>query len=335
MAATPTVVLVTGGAGYVGSHVCKALAASGFLPITYDNLSRGHRWAVKWGPLEEGDILDRRRLDAVIAAYKPVAALHFAALSLVGQSVAAPADYWRVNLCGSLTLLEALVAANVKTFVFSSTAAVFGMPEQTPIPESHRTAPINPYGQTKLAVEAVLRDFDAAYGLRATALRYFNAAGADPSGTIGEDHHPETHLIPLVLDAAAGRRADIAVFGDDYDTPDGTCLRDYIHVADLADAHVLALRRLLGGGESRFFNLGNGNGFSVRQVIDAARAVTGRDFAVRMDKRRAGDPSALVADATAAKATLGWAPQRAALDVQIADAWRWHQAHFSPSVGMP
>lgn len=322
-------VLVTGGAGYVGSHCCKALAFAGFRPIVYDNLSTGHDWAVKWGPLEQGDVLDRARLDEVIAKHKPVAALHFAALSQVGESMTQPARYWRVNVAGSLTLLEALIAAEVKCFVFSSTAAIFGIPDRVPIVEDQLHAPINPYGQSKLAVEHILKDFTAAYGLRATALRYFNAAGADAQSEIGEDHSPESHLIPLVLDAAAGRRPDIAMFGEDYPTPDGTCLRDYIHVADLADAHVLALKRLLGGGETRFFNLGNGNGFSVREVIATAKQVTGRDFAVRVAARRAGDPPSLVADATQAKATLGWAPQRAALQVQIADAWRWHQSHFA------
>lgn len=322
-------VLVTGGAGYVGSHCCKALAFAGFQPIVYDNLSTGHDWAVKWGPLEEGDVLDRARLDAVIARYKPVAALHFAALSQVGESMADPARYWRVNVVGSLTLLEALLAGGVRNFVFSSTAAIFGVPDRVPIVEDQAHAPINPYGQSKLAVERIIADFSGAYGLRATALRYFNAAGADVDSEIGEAHEPESHLIPLVLDAAAGRRAEIAVYGEDYPTPDGTCLRDYIHVADLADAHVLSLKRLMGGGETRFFNLGNGNGFSVREVIAAAKAVTGRNFAVRMAPRRPGDPPSLVADSTQAKAALSWAPQRAALEVQIADAWRWHQSYFA------
>lgn len=323
-----TTVLVTGGAGYVGSHCCKALAAAGFLPVTYDNLGRGHRWAVNWGPLEEGDILNRTRLDAVMARHKPVAVLHFAALTYVGESMTDPAHYYRVNTTGALTILEAMKAASVPCFVFSSTAATYGVPQVSPMPESHPQAPINPYGQSKLMVERMLRDFGAAYGLRSTALRYFNAAGADPDARIGEDHDPETHLIPLVLDAAARRRPDIAVFGEDYETPDGTCVRDYIHVGDLADAHVLALRRLLAGGDSEFFNLGNGNGFSVREVITAAGKVTGRDIPVRRGERRAGDPAVLVADATRAKTVLGWKPQRAALEVQIADAWRWHQKHF-------
>ena len=233
-----TTVLVTGGAGYVGSHCCKALAAAGFLPVTYDNLSRGHRWAVNWGPLEEGDILDRARLDAAIARHKPTAVLHFAALTYVGESTTDPALYYRVNTTGALTILEAMKAAAVPCFVFSSTAATYGVPQSSPMAESHPQAPINPYGESKLMVEHMLRDFGAAYGLRSTPLRYFNAAGADGEAKIGEDHDPETHLIPLVLDAAAGRRADIAVFGEDYATPDGTCVRDYVHVADLADAHV-------------------------------------------------------------------------------------------------
>ena len=323
-----TTVLVTGGAGYVGSHCCKALAAAGFLPVTYDNLSRGHRWAVNWGPLEEGDILDRARLDAAIARHKPTAVLHFAALTYVGESTTDPALYYRVNTTGALTILEAMKAAAVPCFVFSSTAATYGVPQSSPMAESHPQAPINPYGESKLMVEHMLRDFGAAYGLRSTPLRYFNAAGADGEAKIGEDHDPETHLIPLVLDAAAGRRADIAVFGEDYATPDGTCVRDYVHVADLADAHVLALRRLLDGGESQAFNLGNGNGFSVREVIAAAGRVTGRPIPVRRGERRAGDPPVLVADSSRAKSVLGWKPTRAALDVQIADAWRWHQRHF-------
>lgn len=324
-----TTVLVTGGAGYVGSHCCKALAEAGFMPVTYDSLDRGHRWAVNWGPLEEGDILDRARLDAVIARHKPAAVLHFAALTYVGESITDPALYYRVNTTGALTILEAMKAASVPCFVFSSTAATYGVPQVTPMPETHPQSPINPYGESKLMVEHMLRDFDAAYGLRSTALRYFNAAGADPDAQIGEDHDPETHLIPLVLDAAAGRRADIAVFGEDYDTPDGTCVRDYVHVADLADAHVLALRRLLSGGASRVFNLGNGNGFSVREVIAAAGKATGRPIAVRRGERRAGDPPVLVADSSRAKSELGWKPARAALEVQIADAWRWHQRHFT------
>lgn len=323
-----TTVLVTGGAGYVGSHCCKALAEAGFLPVAYDNLSRGHRWAVNWGPLEEGNILDRARLDAAIARHKPAAVLHFAALTYVGESTTEPALYYRVNTTGALTILEAMKAAAVSCFVFSSTAATYGVPQVSPMPESHPQVPINPYGESKLMVEHMLRDFDVAYGLRSTALRYFNAAGADPEAKIGEDHDPETHLIPLVLDAAAGRRADIAVFGEDYDTPDGTCLRDYVHVADLADAHVLALRRLLAGGTTQVFNLGNGNGFSVREVIAAAGRVTGREIAVRRGERRAGDPPVLVADSRRAKSELGWKPRRAALETQIADAWRWHQRHF-------
>ena len=323
-----TTVLVTGGAGYVGSHCCKALADAGFLPVTYDNLERGHRWAVNWGPLEEGNILDRARLDAVMARHKPAAVLHFAALTYVGESTTEPALYYRVNTTGALTILEAMKAAAVPCFVFSSTAATYGVPQVSPMSETHPQSPINPYGESKLMVERMLRDFGAAYGLRSTALRYFNAAGADPDAKIGEDHDPETHLIPLVLDAAAGRRNDIAVFGEDYDTPDGTCIRDYIHVADLADAHVLALRRLLSGGDTQFFNLGNGNGFSVREVIAAAGQVTGRKIPVRRGERRAGDPAVLVADSTRAKSVLGWKPQRAKLDVQIADAWRWHQRHF-------
>lgn len=323
-----TTVLVTGGAGYVGSHCCKALAAAGFLPVTYDSLERGHRWAVNWGPLEEGNILDRARLDDVIVRHKPAAVLHFAALTYVGELTTDPALYYRVNTTGALTILEAMKSAAVPCFVFSSTAATYGVPQVSPMPESHPQSPINPYGESKLMVEHMLRDFGAAYGLRSTPLRYFNAAGANSEAKVGEDHDPETHLIPLVLDAAAGRRVDIAVFGEDYATPDGTCVRDYVHVADLADAHVLALRRLLAGGELQAFNLGNGNGFSVREVIAAAGQVTGRPIPVRRGDRRAGDPPVLVANSSRAKSVLGWKPARAALEVQIADAWRWHQRHF-------
>ncbi|MGE5538417.1 MAG: UDP-glucose 4-epimerase GalE [Gemmatimonas sp.] len=328
---TDKTVLVTGGAGYVGSHVCLALAAAGYRPVVYDNLSRGHRWAVQFGPLEEGEIGDARRLAEVFAKHRPSAVLHFAALTYVGESVSEPALYYRNNVAGTLTLLEAMRAADVRTIVFSSTAAVYGEPAVSPIPESVTLDPINPYGRSKLMAERVIGDFVAAYGFRAAALRYFNAAGADGDSRIGEDHDPETHLIPLVLDAAAGRRKSITVFGEDYPTEDGTCIRDYIHVLDLAEAHVRALAFLSGSGEARFLglNLGTGSGASVRQVIDAARRVTGRDIPVQTGARRPGDPPALVADPSRAMAMLGWKPKRAALDTVVADAWKWHQRHFS------
>jgi UDP-arabinose 4-epimerase len=259
-------ILVTGGAGYIGSHVCKALHAAGYNPVTYDNLSSGHDWAVKWGPLERGDILDAPRLKEVFASYKPAAVMHFAALIVVGESVENPAKYYRNNVAGSLSLLEAMRAQGVNHFIFSSTAAVYGLPEIVPISETATERPINPYGETKLIVERMLRDFGGAYGLNWTALRYFNAAGADPDGEIGEAHDPETHLIPIVLEAIQGKRGRVNVFGTVYDTRDGTCVRDYIHVCDLADAHVAALDRVRRGGSSTAYNLGNGAGFTVHEV---------------------------------------------------------------------
>lgn len=326
-------VFVTGGAGYVGSHACKALARAGHLPVVYDNLSRGHEWAVKWGPLEVGDLLDRERLASVLADHRPAAALHFAAFTYVGESVREPGRYWRNNVAGSLSLLEATIAAGIDALVFSSTGAVYGAPRAVPIAEDHPTDPLSPYAATKLAVERMLADFDAAHGLRSVALRYFNAAGADPEGELGEAHEPETHLIPLVLDAAAGRAAGIDIFGSDYDTPDGTCVRDFIHVSDLADAHVRALDWLLAGGRSEVFNLGTGEGHSVREVIEAVRRVTDRQVAVRTRPRRQGDVARLVADPAKARRVLGWKPERAALEAQIADAWGWRGSGVAAETG--
>lgn len=316
-------VLVTGGAGFVGSHACKALHAAGFAPVTYDDLSGGHEDAVRWGPLERGDIRDGARLRDVLARHRPVAALHFAARIEAGESMRDPATFHAVNVEGTRCLLEALQRADIASCVLSSTAAVYGAPQTTPIAEDHPLRPINPYGETKLAAETLLADFAARHGSRFAALRYFNAAGADPDGELGERHDPETHLIPLVLQAAAGQRAHITVYGSDYETPDGTCIRDYVHVADLADAHVLALRHLLDGGASLRLNLGTGQGWSVRQVIETARRVTRREIRVQDSGRREGDPPALVADARQARRVLGWQPLRAALETQIADAWRW------------
>jgi UDP-arabinose 4-epimerase len=318
-------ILVTGGAGYIGSHACKALARAGYTPIAFDNLVYGHRWSVQWGPLEEGDILDRGRLEEVLKKYKPSAVMHFAAYAYVGESVENPGKYYRNNVAGTVNLLEALRDNDIKKLIFSSTCATYGVPERNPIPEDHPQDPINPYGASKLMIERVLRDFDAAHGLRSISLRYFNAAGADPDAEIGEDHDPETHLIPLVLDAAAGIRPHITVFGDDYDTPDGTCIRDYIHVADLADAHLLALKSLENGAASTAFNLGNGQGFSVNQVISTARRVTDREIPVKTGARRAGDPPQLVGDASRAIAILGWKPRFAALEDIVQSAWKWHQ----------
>ncbi len=318
-------ILVTGGAGYIGSHVCKALAAAGYLPVTFDNLVYGHRRAVQWGPLVEGDILDRAALDEAFEEHKPVAIIHFAAFAYVGESVANPGKYYRNNVVGSLTLLEAARDWGVDEMVFSSTCATYGTPASVPIAESQPQRPINPYGTSKLMIEKMMGDFAIAHGLRSIALRYFNAAGADPDGEIGESHDPETHLIPLVLDAAAGVRPDVTIFGDQHPTPDGTCIRDYIHVCDLAQAHVLALQALESGNPGAAYNLGNGRGFSVKEVIEVARAVTGRQIQVRVGPARAGDPARLIADATLVRKELGWRPQFADLPGIIDTAWRWHQ----------
>lgn len=318
-------VLVVGGAGYVGSQTCKALAAAGLVPVVYDDLSNGHDWAVRWGPLERGDLRDQARLAAVIERHRPVAAVHFAALIEAGVSVLDPARFYATNVAGTLALLEAMRGTGLRRLVFSSTAAVYGEPALVPIPERHPLAPVNPYGRTKAAVEWMLGDFARAYGIGWVALRYFNAAGADPDGELGEAHDPETHLIPLVLDAAAGRRPEVLVFGDDYPTPDGTCVRDYVHVADLASAHVLALAHLERGGGGGAFNLGNGAGFSVAQVIETAGRVVGRPVPFRVAPRRPGDPPTLVSDSARASAELGWRPARPDLETMIADAWRWYQ----------
>ena len=319
-----TVVLVTGGAGYVGGHACKALAAAGYTPVVYDNLVKGHRWAVKWGPLEEGDLLDRARLDEVFHEHKPAAVMHFAAYSEVGESIADQGKYYRNNVLGTLTLLEAMRDHGVGHIVFSSTCAVYGEPQSTPISEGQPLNPINPYGVTKLTVARMLADFGAAHGLCSVALRYFNAAGADPDGEIGEVHEPETHLIPLVLDVALDRRPHISVFGNDYEIPDGTCVRDYIHVADLAEAHILALKTVMSQGSLPSVNLATGQGASVMAVIEAAHQVTGRPIEHRIAPRQSGDPPVLVADAELAKTVLGWSASRPSLECQIRDAWRWH-----------
>lgn len=317
-------VLVTGGAGYVGSHTCKALAGKGFEPVAYDNLSRGNRWAVKWGPLEEGDIGDEARLAKVLNRYRPVALMHFAAFAYVGESVKQPLLYYQNNVGNSATLFHAIIKTRPIPVVFSSTCATYGVPKKIPIPEEHSQRPINPYGFSKLAVERMLADLGHAAGLRSVALRYFNAAGADPEGDIGEAHDPEPHLIPRVLTAARGGTA-VPVHGNDYETPDGTCIRDYIHVTDLADAHVRALDYLLSGGSSCALNLANARGYSVMEVIKAAQQVVGKVIRVETAPRRPGDPAVLVGAAGRARAVLGWAPTRSALDVQIADAWNWMQ----------
>ena len=316
-------VLVTGGAGYVGSHACKALAAAGYAPVAYDNLSRGHAWAVQWGPLERGDLLDQERLARAIRRHRPMAVLHFAALACVGESVADPRIYYHNNVAGTMNLLDAMHAHGVGRIVFSSSCAVYGIPQRVPIPEDHPQRPINPYGHSKRMIEQMLRDHAAAYGLRAVSLRYFNAAGADPGGEIGEEHEPETHLIPLVLQVAAGLRRRLTVHGIDYETRDGTCVRDYVHASDLADAHVLALKSLNRTRGVTAMNLGTGKGYSVREVIDAARRVTGRAIPVRTGRRRPGDPPVLVGDARLARRALGWRPRHQDIHEIIATAWDW------------
>jgi UDP-arabinose 4-epimerase len=317
-------VLVTGGAGYIGSHACKALAKAGYEPVSYDNLSRGHREAVRWGPLIVGELADRALLKRTLAQHRPVAVMHFAALTYVGESVKQPALYFRNNFADSLTLFEAALEAGAPPIVYSSTCAIYGEPETAPIPESNPQRPVNPYGESKLMTERALSWLGRSHGLRHVALRYFNAAGADPDGEIGERHDPETHLIPLVLEAALGRQPAIEIYGTDYPTPDGTAIRDYIHVQDLADAHVRALDRLLGGGDSIALNLGTGAGHSVREVIAAAERVTGRAVPRRESARREGDPPALIADPGLARSLLDWRPALSSLDDIIATAWKWH-----------
>ena len=323
-------VLVTGGAGYVGSHACLALAAAGFRPVVFDDLSNGHREHVRWGPLEVGDIRDAKRLDAVFAAHRPVAVLHFAARIEVGESIKDPGAFYDVNVGGTITLVEAARRASVVALVFSSTCATFGEPVTMPMAEDHPQAPLNPYGRSKLMVEQALADYDRHLGFRSAVLRYFNAAGADPEGRIGEWHEPETHAIPLAIEAALGLRPGFTIFGDDYDTDDGTAVRDYVHVLDLADAHVAALRRLLAGGGSETYNLGAGTGVSVRQLVDGIGRVAGAPLTVRIAPRREGDAPVLIADNRKARARLGWTPARG-LDLILADAWRWRR--FQPTSG--
>lgn len=318
-------VLVTGGAGYVGAHACKALARAGFTPVVFDNLSTGWAEAVKWGSLVRGDLMDRAAIDAALAEHRPVAVMHFAALSLVGESMRDPGRYWRVNIGGALNLLEGCAAAGVRNFVFSSTCATYGDQDGVLLTEETPQRPINAYGGSKLAIEGMLRDFGAAFGIAHVIFRYFNVAGADPEGEIGEQHRPETHLIPLMLDAVAGRRPALTVFGTDYPTPDGTCVRDYVHVADLAEAHVLGLRYLMQGRGNGVFCLGTGRGFSVREVIEASRAVTNREVPVVMAGRRPGDAAALVSSSSRAVQELGWEPRHSTLRQMIGDAWAWAQ----------
>ncbi len=328
MASSSGKILVVGGAGYIGSHTAKALSEAGMQPVVVDDLSTGHDWAVKWGPLERCDIRDGAALDAVFESHAPDAVLHFASKINVGESVTAPEIYYDTNVTGTLSLLDAMRRHDCAKLVFSSSCAVYGTPERMPLDESHPYGPINPYGSSKLIAETMMADFAHAYGLAYVALRYFNAAGAEWEAGIGEDHQPETHLIPLVLDAAMGRRGTITIFGEDYPTPDGTCVRDYIHVTDLADAHLRALEYLQGGGASDAFNLGNGAGFSVREIIDAAVRITGAKVPIVMGARRDGDPAELISNSARAAEILGWTPARRSIDIQIENAWRWHQVHF-------
>jgi UDP-glucose 4-epimerase len=319
-------VLVTGGAGYIGAHACKVLAAAGYVPVVYDNLETGHAAAVKFGPFVNGDLANRADLDAAFAAWTPVAVMHFAALSLVGDSVTDPGRYWRVNVGGSLNLIEAALAAGCRNIVFSSTCATYGDHDGVMLDENTPQRPINAYGASKRAIEEMLGHFAVSHGLNHVIFRYFNVAGADPDGEIGEAHDPETHLIPVMLEAIAGRRAGLSLHGTDYPTPDGTCIRDYVHVMDLAQAHVLGLQHVLAGKGNRVFNLGTGHGFSVRQVIDHARIVTNRAVPVTEGPRRPGDAAKLVSGSTRAAQELGWVPDRSTLPQMIADAWRWAQS---------
>jgi UDP-arabinose 4-epimerase len=318
-------ILVTGGAGYIGSHTCKALARAGYMPVVYDNLVYGHEWAVKWGPFERGDILDSARLDEVIRRYAPAAVIHFAAFAYVGESVAEPLKYYRNNVAGSLALLEAMRAHKIGAMVFSSTCAIYGIPQSSPIAENAAQAPVNPYGHTKLAVEWVLADCAAAKDLSYVALRYFNAAGADRDGEIGEDHAPETHLIPLAIQAALDSREPLSLYGLDYETKDGSAVRDYVHVEDLARAHVAALDYLLAGGKPVALNVGTGKGVSVLDVIAAIERHTARKVPWKSAPRRPGDPPTLVANSAQLKAVLNIDPESfASLDVIVETAWRWH-----------
>lgn len=321
-------ILVVGGAGYIGSHMVKSLHRSNIDVITLDNLSYGYRDAVRYGEFIEGDLGDRELLDNIFTEHEIDAVMHFAAFIEVGESVAKPAKYYSNNVVNTQVLLDAMVANGVDYFIFSSTAAIFGEPEYTPIDEKHPKNPINPYGRSKLMVEQILQDYDHAYGLKSTCLRYFNAAGADPEGELGERHDPESHLVPLILQAASGRREDIKIFGNDYDTEDGTCVRDYIHINDLCSAHLLALKKMQASNESAAYNLGNGTGFSVQKVIDTAKTVTGNDFTVTQSPRRPGDPATLVADATLAKQELNWKPEFDQVETIIETAWNWETSFF-------
>lgn len=318
-------ILIVGGAGYIGSHVNKVLNERGYETIILDNLSYGHEESVKWGTLCKCDLANINEVDDIFTKYDINAVMHFSSFIDVGESVRNPEKYYNNNVVNTMNLLNVMLKHDVKKFIFSSTCATYGIPQKIPLTENHPQNPINPYGWTKLMVERILKDYDTAYGLKSIILRYFNASGADESGIIGEWHNPETHLIPLILDAAMGKREDIKIFGTDYDTPDGTCIRDYIHVTDLADAHILSLEYLNKNNQSNQFNLGNGQGFSVREVIESVKRVTGRNFNVTQTQRREGDPAILIGSSKKAKDTLGWDPQYVNIDKIIETAWNWHQ----------
>jgi UDP-glucose 4-epimerase len=320
-------ILIVGGAGYIGSHVVKQLNEAGFATVVYDSLKKGHREAVLSGDFIQGDILDTNRLSQVFRKHQIEAVMHFAADSVVGESVESPLAYFENNVAGTINLLKIMINFEIKRFVFSSTAAVYGEPEQIPIMEDNPTKPTNPYGESKLMIEQILSRCDEAYGLRYISLRYFNAAGADPSGILGEDHQPETHLIPLILQVALGQRENINIFGTDYPTPDGTCIRDYIHVTDLAKAHILALQALIEGKISTVYNLGNGKGYSVKEVIETTRKVTGHKIPTIETKRRPGDPSVLISSSAKAFHELNWKPELSNLETIISTAWQWHKNH--------
>jgi UDP-glucose 4-epimerase len=322
-----TNILVVGGAGYIGSHACLDLFSRGFTPIAYDNLSNGHAEFAKWGPLEIGDIRDRKRLDEVFLKYKPQAIIHFAAAIEVGESIREPGAFYENNVAGTITLLRAAQAAGVDKIVFSSTCATYGLPAAIPMNEGHTQSPINPYGRSKLIIEQILKDLDRYQGLRSVILRYFNAAGADPEGRIGEWHSPETHAIPIALDAVLGRRPCFNVFGTDYETRDGSCIRDFVHVLDLADAHSRAVEHLLNKGNSHALNLGTGHGTTVRELLEAIQQVVGRGFAIKYESRREGDSPALVADNALARKTIGWSPRHDLKSI-IDTAWNWHSNYL-------
>jgi UDP-glucose-4-epimerase GalE len=320
-------ILVTGGAGYIGSHACKALAEAGYTPVTLDNLDYGHRWSVKWGPLVEGDLADNGLLQRTFSEYQIDAVMHFAAYAYVGESMTEPGKYFRNNVINTIRLLDAMVECDVNSIVFSSTCASYGLPVSVPMDEQHPQRPVNPYGESKLFIERALKWYSMAHGIRVAALRYFNAAGADPDCEIGEDHHPETHLIPLVIEAALGRRSHVDIYGSDYPTPDGSAIRDYIHVTDLATAHVMALGKLQAGSENMFLNLGTSQGYSVREVISKVEQISGKKVDAHMAPRRAGDPAELVAATGLAAETLGWKPEHSSLETIIKTALNWHKMH--------